>query len=313
MAYRKGFFARLRDRWRARRSANREVDYEPPGPTEVTTPVPDAEADTPAKQSEVVETVLDATDLTVPARGELFDFHLLPYFRWTCATLDYDELHQRVARLEPGARAKLVRRAWTVSRDHVPEEPAAAEKAINRELRPGWCYEDGKHMIWCRPRVGVRMDPALHRLVQPFRLTERRMREEHDLRRLKAEQAQHLTHVWLDVIAELEQLGELQPAQGDVPAHRELTPAQLQFLAPFASVLADEDFAAAMARLRDARRSGTHVLADVLAEASRNHERVGLFEFANAYDKAHSSFCQLMGLQPFSWVDRATASQEDPA
>jgi len=310
MAIRRGLFARLRDWWRARRATNREVTYEPE-PTEVTTPVTEVEPTEPDQGSESVESVFDTTNLLVPAKGDIFDFRLLPYFRWTSSTLSYAELHQRVSGLEPSARAKLVRRAWTVSRHHPPEDPAAVEKAINRELRPGWCYEDGKHMIWCRPKVGVRLDPALRELVQPFRLTERRMREEHDLRRLKAEQAQALTDVWLDVIAGLEELGEVQPAVDGATAKRELTPAQLQFLVPFASVLADKDFATMMGGLREARQSGTHVLAEVLAEATRNHERVGLFEFANAYDKALSSFCQHMGLEPFSWVDQATAKQKD--
>lgn len=314
MAYRKGLFARLRDRWRARRAANPEVDYEPPKPTEVTTPLAETAPAEPVEsdeQSESVESVVEAAVLTVPAEGEMFDFHLLPYFRWTSSTLSYAELHQRVVRLEPGARAKLVRRAWTVSRNHPPEDPEAAEKAINRELRAGWCYEDGKHLIRCRPRVGVRMDPALRELVQPFRLTERRMREEHDLLRLKAEQAQALTDVWLKVIAELEELGELTPAKGTTPAKRVLSAAQLQFLVPLASELADKDFATTMSRLREARHSGTRVLAEVLAEATRNHERVGLFEFANAYDKALGSYCQQMGLEPFSWVDKATAEQQE--
>ncbi|GGS07839.1 hypothetical protein GCM10010269_53600 [Streptomyces humidus] len=309
MADRKGFFARLRDRWRARRTANREVVYEPE-PTEITTPLAEAEPAEPDQQSESVESLFDTSDLLVPAAGDMFDFRLLPYFRWTCSTLSYTELRERVSGLEPGARAKLVRRAWTVSRHHPPEDPAGVEKAINREVRPGWCYNDGKHMIWCRPKVGVRLDPALRDLVQPFRLTERRMREEHELRRLKAEQARALTGVWLDVIAGLEELGELRPSTDGAPAKRELNPAQLQFLVPFASVLADKEFATMMGGLQEARQSGTRVLADVLAEATRNHERVGLFEFANAYDKALSSFCQHMGLEPFSWVDKATAEQK---
>lgn len=312
MASRRGIFARMRDRWRARR-ANREVSYTPPKEAEVTTPVTEAEPPEPDQQPEAVESVFETPDLLVPAKGEMFDFRLLPYFRWTSNTLSYGELHERVTRLEPGARAKLVRRAWTVSREHPPEDPEAAEKAINRELRHGWCYEDGKHLIRCRPKVGVRMDPALRELVQPFRLTERRMREEHDLRRLKAEHAQALTDVWLAVIANLEELGELQPAECEAPAKRKLNAAQLQFLVPFASNLADKDFAAMMGGLDEARRSGTGVLAQVLAEATRNHERVGLFEFANAYDKALSSFCQQMGLEPFSWVDRATAGPKKDA
>jgi hypothetical protein len=290
MTERKGLRTRLRNWWR------RVTRKDETGPAGTPEPADDPESpDTPAlgqaAQSEVaVELPPVEQTLSVAADGDVFAFELVPHFRWSSQEMTLDVLRERAALHEEAARGKLLRRAWSVARACDAGDPVAAEKAVNRELRGGWCYHDEKGLIRCRPSVRMRIDPALREHVLPFHLAEVRMEKEHRLGKLKADQVQVLTERWLQVMSELELLGTLGAAER-------------RLLVPFAAALADEDFFKVMQALKNTRRNGAEALADVLTAATKHHEQVGLFEYANAYDKALSEFCRQMGLNPFSWVD----------
>ncbi|MEU8784411.1 hypothetical protein [Streptomyces sp. NPDC048637] len=290
MTERKGLRTRLRNWWRR---VTGKDGTEPAGAPE-TVGDPESE-DTPAlgqaAQAEVgVELPPVEETLSVAANGDVFAFELVPHFRWSSREMTLDVLRERAALHEEAARGKLLRRAWSVARDCDPGDPVAAEKAVNKELRGGWCYHDEKGLIRCRPSVRMRIDPALRDHVLPFHLAEVRMEQEHHLGKLKADQVKELTERWLQVLSELELLGTLGAAER-------------RLLVPFAAALADEDFFKVMQALKNTRRNGAEALADVLTAATKHHEQVGLFEYANAYDKALSEFCRQMGLSPFSWVD----------
>jgi hypothetical protein len=62
-----------------------------------------------------------------------------------------------------------------------------------------------------------------------------------------------------------------------------------------------------MEALRRERRTSTEALVEALRGARGDHQEAGLYEFADAYDKALSAFCKEMGLSPFSWIDDAVA------
>ncbi|WP_411135704.1 hypothetical protein [Streptomyces sp. C10] len=290
MAERKGLRTRLRSWWRR---VTGKGATEPEGAPD-TVDEPDGEDTSPlgqAAQAEVgVELPPVEETLSVAAEGDVFAFELVPHFRWSSREMTLDVLRERAALHEEAARGKLLRRAWSVARACDPGDPVAAEKAVNKELRGGWCYQDEKGLIRCRPSVRMRIDPALREHVLPFHLAEVRMEKEHRLGKLKADQVQELTERWLQVMSELELLGTLGAAER-------------RLLVPFAAALADEDFFKVMQALKNTRRNGAEALADVLTAATKHHEQVGLFEYANAYDKALSEFCRQMGLSPFSWVD----------
>lgn len=236
--------------------------------------------------------------LLLAAQGDVFEFHVLPHFRWHSRDMTVERLRERAGTLTAAARDELLKRAWALARTCDPTEPVKAEKLINSELSDGWCYSDDEGLVKCRPTVRVRMDPLLRDRMRPARLEEQGIKDDLRLGRLKAAHARLLTEEWLQVIADLERSGEL-------------TPVQRQFLVPIAASLADGDFAAACDTLRSARRTGAVALANVLNQATKNHEQIGLFEFANAYDKALNSFSQQMGLTPFSWILDGPSTPED--
>ncbi|MFC1434135.1 hypothetical protein ACEZDB_26145 [Streptacidiphilus sp. N1-3] len=290
MARPRGLFATLRDWWRSKADENGDRIG-----SSLTGSGTDAVAASQSAQGEAaVELPPEDVVLALDARGDVFSFEVLPHFRWSSGAMTLEVLRERAAVHQEMARAELLRRAWPIARGCDPSDPVAAELAVNGELAAGWCYEDEKGSIRCVPSVRVRIDPALRQHVLPFRLSEATLKEEHRLGHLKAEQVESRTEHWLQVVRVLEQSGDLGPAER-------------RLMVPFAAELADGDFSRVMVALENTRRAGTKVLAQVLAEAAKNSEQVGLFEYANAYDKALGAFCRQMGLSPFSWVDGAVA------
>ncbi|MFJ3416951.1 hypothetical protein ACIPN8_11440 [Streptomyces sp. NPDC086082] len=296
--FKKGLFARLREWWRGRR---RSKQAQPPT---VATEQP-AEWESPAlgsvepvRPEAYAELAPAAQPLLLAADGDVFEFHVLPHFRWHSREMSVEQLRRRAGALSAEARDELLKRSWSLARTCDPVDPVKAEELINSELSDGWCYEGEEGLVKCRPTVRVRIDPALRDRMRPTRLEAQAMKEDLSLGLLKAAHAKQLTEEWLQVIAHLERSGELGPVQR-------------QFLVPFAAVLADGDFAAATDALRTVRRNGAVALANVLNQATKNHEEIGLFEFANAYDKALNSFSQQMGLTPFSWILEAPNPPED--
>lgn len=296
MAPRKGFFGRMRDWLRGG-----DGDY----PVQVT-PARAGAIEPPTRTEPVggievemgVELPVHEQPMNVSAVGDVFEFELIPLLRWTSSEMSLDALKERAVVHEAAARGKLLRQASAIARTHEATAPAALEQAVNRELRKGWCFYDMMGLIHCRPSVRVRIDPILRDHLRPYQLEELRLREEHQIAELRAENAEALTEVWLQVIRRLELISELGPVER-------------QFLVPFAAKLSNGvSLAVTMSELKKARRDGINELAAVLRTAVGSHERIGLFEFANAYDKALSGFCRQMGLSPFAWVTSESARIE---
>ncbi|MDH6700923.1 hypothetical protein RM863_34260 [Streptomyces sp. DSM 41014] len=286
-APRKGPLARLRQWWRTRRDARRAITANALEPVEWESSALDSVE--PVTQESFAELAPGKQPLLLVARGDVFEFQVLPHFRWQSHEMSVERLREKAGALAAEARDELLKRAWPLARTCDAVDAERAEKLINSELATGWCYEDQDGVVKCRPTVRLRVDAALRDRMRPVRLDEQAMKEHLRLGLLKADHARQLTEAWLTVIADLEQSGVL-------------TPVQRQFLVPFAATLADGDLAAATEALRESRRTGALALANVLNQATRNHEQIGLFEFAKAYDKASSSFSQQMGLTPFSWI-----------
>jgi hypothetical protein len=248
-------------------------------------PADDQEYEPPAGSEEMV----------IASRGDVFNLHLIPYFRWTSSDMPFEVLAQRSARYVEPARGRLLREVWRTVRRFGPNDVAAAEEAVNSltELRRGWCYHDERGVVRCRPTVRVTLDPRLREHTLPLELERLRLDFAHQYAMADAEQIETRTERWLHAVKKLEQIPELGPVQR-------------QFLAPFCALMADERFAVTMTAVADLRAERTDDLLTVLQQAGKDHEGVGLFEFANAYDKAVSAFAQQMGVDPYRWAHEGT-------
>ncbi|MEU9066656.1 hypothetical protein AB0E06_07275 [Streptomyces sp. NPDC048109] len=284
-----GLLSRWRRWWRRRADADQSPFSPMSAPGNDQDLYPSAVAAPLRAEVEVVLGEPENHVLRLAARDGVFEFEVLPSARLTSHDMSEESLNHRRRDLSDAVVKEILRRAWPIARSCDPDAPAEAENLINTEIADGWCYESLEGLVKCRPTVRVRVDPVLRDRIRPIRLEEQVMREEHRLGILKASHTQELTETWLKVLRRLEGADEL-------------TREQRQFLVPFVAALSDNEFAAAMKDLRAARRQGARNLADVLQQAARNHEQIGLFEFAKAYDKALNSFSQQMGLGPSTFI-----------
>jgi hypothetical protein len=245
-----------------------------------------------------------AEPLRLPARGEVFELHVLADFKWTSSQLSRAALEEWVSAHTENARYKVQRELWDVARGIAAIDTAEAEVALNEKLRKGWCYESESGTVRCQPSIRVRLDPRLAERLLPFEYRELNMNEEHRLGLLKAELTEILSKAWMKSIKLLETADDFVTSEE-----------QAQFLAPFSAALADAEFAAVMTQLAQKRRQLTVELKNVLDDARKGHEQIGLFEFASAYDRAVQAYSRQMGLDPYALVfpEAAAGGTEAPA
>lgn len=296
MARRMGLFATLREAWRTW-WLNRHDDV-----SEEQTQASGSQGDgddstSPSGRQKVfVQSRPAETPLSMTAKDDVFSFEVFPTFQWNSTAMSRDTLKERVVHHEEAAREEVLRVGWPVARQYDPTDRIAAERAIEDQLqRDGnWCFDDVEGRIRCTPSVRVTIDPALRERILPHHLDAQALRESQKVGLVRAERAQRLTEAWLKVISELELTGELDTHQR-------------RLLVPFAATLADQEFRSVMEDLRRQRRTSVDALIATLERARGAHQDAGLFEFADAYDRAIGAFRREMGLSESSWIEDAIA------
>jgi hypothetical protein len=231
------------------------------------------------------------TPLVVPARGDVFDLHVIVHLKWSCDTLNDADLQRLALDRRDGALYIVGRIVRDCARSLDPFEPARAQAVINgsEDIRKGLCYRDGRHLITCRPLVQVLMDPRLREQLLPFEQEWVELMHNHQLSSQRDVQMQKRAESWLKAFQELEGFAHLGRDER-------------QFLLRYAASLVDSEFAQVISAMAKDRQVLYDQFKDVLDRASRDHERLGLFEFASAYDKALQTFCRQMGVNPASFL-----------
>ncbi len=239
--------------------------------------------------------------LIVPAFGEVFDLHVIVHLKWSCDTVD-EVVLERLARERRDAALYIVGR---IVRDRAracdPTDPARAQAVINeaKGIREGLCYREEEHTIMCRPSVQVLMDPRLREKLLPLETERVELHYQHRLGVLRDKQMRQRAEDWLQAFQKLEEFDRLGKDER-------------QFLLRYAAMLVDEEFAKVVSAMADDRQVRYTQFAEVLDRATRDHERLGLFEFASAYDKALQTFCRQMGVSPATFL-LADFGEERPA
>ncbi|GAA1020733.1 hypothetical protein Aple_055260 [Acrocarpospora pleiomorpha] len=223
--------------------------------------------------------------------GNVFSFHVIPHFIWA-GRMSMDRLKNFSDQWQAQARSDLLRRIWPISRDFQPIDLAGVELKINESLAP-WCYDTEHGELRCTPSVRVLLDPAVRERVLPLEGRRLELAVEHSLGLLKAGHVRERVEAWLEVVRSLEHLATLGPDER-------------RLLAPAVAALVDGEFARVMQSLAATREQRSLDLITVLTQASGNHGQLGLYEFADAYDKAVRSFCKQAGISYGSLVDDRT-------
>jgi hypothetical protein len=239
--------------------------------------------------------------LVVPALGDVFDLHVIVHLKWSCDSLDDAELEKLALEWRDGALYIVGRVVGDCARSLDPLQPARAQAVINGSegIRNGLCYRDDRHMITCRPSVQVLMDPRLREQLLPFEQQRVELTQQHQLDTQRDIQMRKRAEDWLQALQTLEHFDHLGKDER-------------QFLLRYAASLVDSEFAEVIGRMANDRHVRYTHFAEVLERASRDHERLGLFEFASAYDKSLQTFCRQMGVNPASFLMSDFGAENPP-
>lgn len=245
----------------------------------------------PPRRTATFEPPPHTAPLIVPAQGDVFDLHVIVHLKWSCDSLDSDELEEVALERREGALYTVGRTIRDLARSLDPFQPARAQASINgsEAMRNGICYDEDGHMVTCRPMAQVLMDPRLRDQLLPFATQRVELREQHRLGQIHDQQLRERAEEWLQAFQRLEQFAQLGKDER-------------QFLLRYAASLVDKDFAEVIEKMAGDRYVLYTQFAEVLGRATRDHERVGLFEFAAAYDKALQTFCRQMGVSPATFL-----------
>ncbi|MCP3785305.1 hypothetical protein NLX85_18250 [Micromonospora sp. A3M-1-15] len=252
--------------------------------------VPDA----PVQPTGPYEPPPEPVPLVVPGAGDVFDLHVIVHLRWQSPPdkrLSYERAEELSRVYHDTAMNSVLKRVWQLARSLDPLYPAQAETEMNNDpqLRRGWCFGDENGTVQCVPTVRVFLDPKLREHKNPFEIQRLSIEEEHNLGMARDELVRTRTESWLRGFQELETFADLGKDER-------------QFLLPYAASLSDERLAKVTTVLARDRHQRYTDLVGLLKVASNDHERLGLFEFANAYDKALQTFCRQMGVGASQWM-----------
>lgn len=239
--------------------------------------------------------------LVVPASGNVFDLHVIVHLKWSCDSLNETELRKLALEWRDGTLYIVGRVVRDCARSLDPLQPARAQAVINafEGISKGLCYREGRHMITCRPSVQVLMDPRLREQLLPFEQQWVELTQQHRLSMQRDDQMRKRAEDWLQAFRQLEDFDHLGKDER-------------QFLLRYAASLVDSDFAEVIGEMANDRHVRYTQFKEVLERASRDHERIGLFEFASAYDKSLQTFCRQMGVNPASFL-MSDFGTENPA
>ncbi|WP_229688296.1 hypothetical protein [Micromonospora yangpuensis] len=215
--------------------------------------------------------------ILVPAKGDAFDFRLRVMYVWTAEHMTYPELQARAQYHLPWAGGVLWEQAIDLARQFEPHRAHDLEKALNERLAARRWFPSDK-----LPRLTVRAwvspDERVRELLQPYWTERLGLECQHELQKLRAAHAVELTRLWRAALESLE----------DVP------------VMAYAAQLTNEQFAEVFGRYVAERRGTVPELVDLLREAVRGHNDLGLgpSEYTQAWDLALRTYQQRHGLAP---------------
>ncbi|MER7166188.1 hypothetical protein ABT336_08975 [Micromonospora sp. NPDC000207] len=224
----------------------------------------------------------DGTVSTALCKGDVFEFQVHTHLVWSTREMTYDDLTTQAAEYSSSAQDTVRERIWKVARGFSPYHAAQAEEEMQKALESDWCYSGVRGKVRCAARVRVLPDPRVREHLLPYARQELDVEANATLGGLRAARFEAMILRWRKLI---ETLGH-------------------EAVVRYAAQLTDRPFADVVTRYGEDRRAAVQELVDVLGQASRDHEHVGLYEFADAYDQAVQAFRKQMGLDEGSHLPK---------
>ncbi|MEU8052634.1 hypothetical protein ABUL04_09960 [Micromonospora harpali] len=230
----------------------------------------------PPAPPQVVTYRLDAPQpILVPARGDAFDFRLFAVYSWRAQHMSAEALRQRAESYLAWAAGIVRERAADLAREHEPHRSHELERALNNLLLgQHWPRDESRPHFTVQVRVSP--DERVRERLRPYWEERIRLECDHELQQLRARHTDELTRRWCEVLRALE--------DDPVTAH--------------AARLAGEQFAEVFRRYVTERREAVPELLDLLREAVRGHNDLGLgpSEYTEAWDAALRTYQRQHGI-----------------
>lgn len=240
--------------------------FPPPEPTFITPPPPPI---TVSLRQEVPQPVL------VPAKGDAFDFRLHAVYTWVGQNMTNEELRFRAERYLPWAGGIVREEVLALARQHEPHRSHELEQAANRHLS-GQRWPRHGSLPHFTVQVRVSPDERVRERLRPYWADRIKLECDHELEKIRANQADELTRRWCAVLENLQ--------DDPVTAH--------------AARLTGAQFAEVFRRYVAERRETVPELVELLREAVRGHNDLGMgpSEYTQAWDAALRTYERQHGL-----------------
>jgi hypothetical protein len=235
------------------------------------TPAPVPEFPRPARPKLVTYREPEIGPVVVRSEGDVFEFHVYATPTWTGQEMFADELREHAGRLTPRVHELVREQIWPLARNFRPTAGAQAEVAFQRAVESGWHFSNG---VACVVKLRVLSDPALHEHLRKSALRELDVEADAKLGRLRVELLTTVVDKWHKLLTDLGR-----------------TPEAVQ-----AARLTAQDLGTAVQQLAAHHRTAVEELIKVLGTAAGQHDRIGLYEFATAYDAALAALQRELGV-----------------
>ncbi len=200
--------------------------------------------------------------MAVPAEGDVFNFHVFPWVTWHGDCLTQDQLIEIAVRKEGEIHTLLLQKISDVSREYPPHHALALEQHLNGRFSQPQPLSYGVMLRW-EARVQVRPEGRVQDKLRPYLEQRMEMDSKQYIELHRVQLVDELTRSWSEVLQRLR-------AQ----------PLTLQ-----AAKLAEQEFAKILAELGEEENAALDKLRALLREASSGHNDLGLYEYAEVFDK----------------------------
>lgn len=216
-----------------------------------------------------------ANPIAVLAQGDAFEFQICVTLVWRSNGVDRETLRNQADSGTAQVLAELRQRAAKLARGYLPHRAGELEDKLNQEpIRCMWTLERGAGAVTCQADVTVLPDERVRESLQPIWQRRVTMESEHDLALRRADLVRQLTEAWTATIEKLQ--------NNPLTAH--------------AAQLTEDRFGDVFGNMLATRGEAADKLIGLLQKAISDHQKIGLYEFTEAYDAALKSYEKQAGL-----------------
>ncbi len=205
--------------------------------------------------------------IDAPAKGDVFNFEIQVTIIWHGEGVTRAQLKELVATQKSQIFWKLHRRVTEVARGFPPHEALELEQQLREQFAQSQNIDESVLVRW-EAKFRVLPEERVRERLRPYWESRIELDSKHDLDLRQAEHVDKLTRRWSEVLEQL---------------HGKRFSVE-------AAQLAQGEFAKIMKELKDQEEDLFKDLLALLRDAARGHSTLGLYEYAQTYEKLIEEF-----------------------